>query len=148
MTPALARGDGGQVGGVEALIFGVLVFVFGTLMVANAWGAIDAKMASAGAARASVRAYVEAGSAVDADRAASAAAREAILGAGRNPDRMHLALSGTFERCARIVAAVSYRVPIVTVPLLGGFGPGLTVTARHSEVVDPFRSGLRGTSLC
>ncbi len=39
-------------------------------------------------------------------------------------------------------------VPLVAIPLLGQAGNGITVTARHSEVVDPYRSGLPGTATC
>jgi hypothetical protein len=31
------------------------------------------------------------------------------------------------------------------VPWLGGFGAGNTATARHSEIVDPYRTGLPET---
>ena len=48
MRPPVARGEDGQVGGIEALVFGLLVLVLGTLVVANAWGVIDAKVAAAG----------------------------------------------------------------------------------------------------
>ena len=33
------RSDRGQVGGIEVLPFGLLVFVVGTLLVANVWAA-------------------------------------------------------------------------------------------------------------
>jgi hypothetical protein len=46
------------------------------------------------------------------------------------------------------VATVRYRVPLVHIPLLGGFGDGLTVAARHSELVDPYRNGLPGEASC
>ena len=45
--------------GIEALFFGLLVLVFGTLVVANAWGVIDAKLSAAGAAREAARAFVQ-----------------------------------------------------------------------------------------
>ena len=54
------RDDHGQVAGIEVLPFGLLTFVVGMLLVANAWGVVDAKMATTSAAREAVRAYVEA----------------------------------------------------------------------------------------
>ena len=39
-----ASGDAGQVGGFEALPFGVLIFVVGVLLITNAWAVIDAKL--------------------------------------------------------------------------------------------------------
>ena len=92
-------GDGGQVGGVEALAFGALIFVIGTLIIANAWGVIDAKMGAAGAAREAARAFVEAPTGADAQDAAEAAATQAVEAEGRNPQRMQLVISGTFARC-------------------------------------------------
>jgi hypothetical protein len=43
---------------------------------------------------------------------------------------------------------LAYRVPVVSIPLLGRFGSGFTVTARHSEIDDPCRSGLQSTTTC
>jgi hypothetical protein len=46
-------------------------------------------------------------------------------------------------RCRKVTATVTYRVPTIAVPWIGAFGSGfLTTSARHSEIVDPFRSGL------
>ena len=103
---------------MEALAFGLLIFVLGTLAIANAWGVIDAKMAAAGAAREAVRAFVEAPDASQAAALANSAAADAISAEGRNPARMELAMSGTFARCSRVIATVTYRVPLVSVPLL------------------------------
>lgn len=144
----------GQVGGIEGLVFGVLVFVFGTLLVANAWGVIDAKLAVTSAAREAARTYVETTSAADAYGAALAASDAALAAHGRDRSRADLEVgvdaggTGRFARCARAVAEVRYVVPLVAIPLLGQAGNGVTVTARHSEVVDPYRSGLPGTASC
>ena len=130
-------------------MFGVLVFVFGTLVVANAWALIDAKLAAGAAAREAARNYVEAPSADDAGPAAQQAAEEAIRGHGRRVDRMALERTGgDFTRCARVTLEVRYRVPLVAVPVLGQRSSGFTVAARHSEVVDPYRSGPRGEAVC
>ena len=53
------RDDRGVVGGVEAIPFGLLLFVAGTLLVANAWAVIDAKMAATSAAREAARTYMK-----------------------------------------------------------------------------------------
>jgi hypothetical protein len=131
------------VGGLEGLVFGVLVFVFGTLVVVNAWQVVDARFAAAGAAREATRSYVEAPNAEAAREDAVAAARDAITGQGRAADRMTLTmLEGSFTRCARVTMEVRYRAPFLRVPALGALGSGLTVSARHSELVDPLRGGL------
>ena len=53
------RGDAGFVGGAEGILFGVVVFVFDTLLLFNAWAVIDAKMAVSSAARETARTLVE-----------------------------------------------------------------------------------------
>ena len=147
--PSQRRGEEGQVGGVEAVIFGVLVFVFGTLVVVNGWAVVDAKLATGSAAREATRSYVEARSASEAGGAAQRSAEEAIRGHGRQVERMALrSVEGTFARCARVTLEASYRVPLVAIPVLGQRGTGFTVASRHSEVVDPYRSGLAGEASC
>lgn len=143
------RDEAGQVGGVEGAIFGVLVFVFGTLVVVNGWAAVDAKLAAGSAAREATRSYVEARSAPEAAAAAQRAAEEAIGGHGRQVERLALrSIDGGFSRCARVTLEASYRVPLLAIPVLGRGGASFTVAARHSEVVDPYRSGLPGEAAC
>ena len=150
MRPRPARGEDGQVGGIEALFFGLLVLVLGTLVVANAWGVIDAKVAAAGAARAATRAFVQAPAGSDPAAVARTAAVRAIQGQGRDAARMALLVSGDLTRCSRVLAEVRYRVPLIVVPMLGNLGSGFTAAARHSELVDPYRTGLprTGTTTC
>ena len=141
------RDERGVVGGFEVLPFGFLIFVAGTLLLANAWGIVDAKIAASGAAREAARAYVES-SAPDGRAAlaeAEAAAEEAMAGHGRDPSRMTLSSSGplVFERCAPATFVVTYEVPTISLPWIGGFGAGVfSTSARHSEVVDPFRDDV------
>lgn len=144
------RDEDGQVGGIEGVLFGVLVFVLGTLLVANAWGVIDAKLAASSAAREAARTYAEAASRDDAWPAARQAAKDAIEGHGRDWSRASVEppLGVQFERCERFTVVVRYDVPLVVVPLLGQHGTGLAVTARHSEIIDPYRSGVPGVARC
>jgi hypothetical protein len=153
VTCGQGRGDDGFVGGIETLPFGLLVFIVGTLLVANAWAVIDAKLAAGSAAHEAARTYVErvaGGDSGPAARAASAAAIEAVQGHGRDPDRMTFAISpgGATGRCVAIEATVTYRVPTLTLPLVGGFGQGFTVRATDSELIDPFRDDVAGTRPC
>jgi hypothetical protein len=141
-------GDRGVVGGLEVLPFGVLVFVVGSLLVANAWAVVDAKLAVTSAATEAVRAYVEAPDGASAASAAGAAARSALAGHGRDPARLDLAIEGGFGRCQPVTAVATYPVPAVSLPFVGGFGTGFTVRAEHRELVDPFRSGLTGDADC
>jgi hypothetical protein len=81
--------------------------------------------------------------------AAEAAAAEAVDAHGRAPERLVLQRTGDgFARCARVTFEARYPVPAIALPWIGGFGEAFTAAARHSEVVDPFRSGLEGTATC
>lgn len=142
-------GEEGFAGGLEGLIFGLLIFVVGTVMIANAWGVVDTKLAADAAAREAARTYVEAPDAVVAAQRAVAAADDALAGYGRTPAHARVQLvSGTFARCQRITIQVDYRAPLVELPMIGLLGAGESVSARHSEIVDPYRSGLAGQAAC
>jgi len=139
------RSESGQAG-MEVIPFGLLTFVVGALLVANAWAVIDAKMAVSAAAREATRAFVEAPVDGDPLALADAAARSAVAGAGRNPTRLVLTpMEAVFARCETVRFEASYQIPAVVVPWVGGFGSGFTATARHAEVVDPYRSGVPRT---
>jgi hypothetical protein len=135
----------GFVGGFEVLPFGFLVFVAGSLLITNAWAFFDAKVAATAAAREAVRAYVEAPDAAQAEAEARRAGFEAIEGHGRDPARAEITwdVGPDFRRCALNTVVVHYRVPTFTVPFVGAFGSGVVeTTGRHSEIVDPYRTGL------
>ena len=139
------KDEDGFVGGFEVLPFGLLVFVAGTLLITNAWAVIDGTMAASAAAREATRAYVESPGASEAESDAIEAALDAIDGHGRDRERatVRWAAGPSWERCARNTIVVEYQVPTLTVPFLGTFGSGvITTSGRHTEVVDPYRSGL------
>ncbi|MDD9372364.1 MAG: hypothetical protein PV358_19740 [Acidimicrobiales bacterium] len=148
------RSDAGQVGGIEALPFGVLVFVIGALLVANCWAVIDAKIAVDAAARQATRHYVEGDAGADPEQSAVEAGLATMAAHGRDPAQAHIVLAGLdgshgqqgFTRCARATFTASYRVPALTIPWIGGFGDGIDVSSSHSELVDPFRSGVPGSA--
>lgn len=143
------RDERGQVAGLEGLVFGVLLFVFGSLLVVNAWAVVDAKLAVSAAAREATRAFVEARSSDSAAGEAETAGRLAFAGYGRTTGRAELRLvEGTLARCSRVTFEAAYRLPALQVPVLGGLGEGFRVAARHSEVVDPHRNGLTGGGEC
>lgn len=147
-------------GGVEALPFGLLVLVVGSTLIANAWAVVDAKLAVDAAARQATRTYVEAdvGRGADGARSAEGAALDAGLAAltarGRDASAAAVGLRALepvggqagFSRCARATFTASYQVPALTLPWIGGFGAGIDVTSSHSEIVDPYRSGVPGSA--
>lgn len=143
------RGEDGFAGGFAGLLFGLLLFVAGTLLVAFAWALIDTKSATADAARQAARTYVEADSAVLAETSAEQAADAALAGFGRDPARARVQVTGDgFARCDRITISVSYPAPLFDLPFVGSVGRGSPVTSQHSELVDPLRSGLSGVATC
>jgi hypothetical protein len=141
------RGDAGQVGGIEALPFGLLIFVVGSLLIANAWAVVDAKFATDAAARQAVRTYVEGSDAEVALEEARAAGLGAVESHGRDPTRAVVGPVGeaSLERCARVTFEAVYEVPALSLPFIGGYGRApFRVRSTHSELVDPFRSGVPG----
>ena len=139
------RDESGQAG-MEIIPFGILTFVVGALVVANAWAVIDAKMAVSSAARQATRAFVEAPDAGEAEASADAAARQAVAGFGRDPANLVLTrVEGAFGRCETVRYEARYQIPAIRLPWVGGFGDGFTAAAHHAEVVDPYRTGLPPT---
>jgi hypothetical protein len=137
------------VGGFEGLLFGSLLFVAGTLLVAHAWAVIDTKAATQEAARQAARTYVAASSAAAAYSSAEMAAADALTGYRRDPSRSEVSLaSGSFGRCQRITISVAYPAPLLILPFVGRVGTGHEVRSVASELVDPYRSGLPGSATC
>ena len=134
------------------LPFGVLIFVIGALLVTNAWGVVDAKIAADAAAREAVRAYVEAPDAAAATTDARQAAAATMVAHGRRADLLTLSIRRAgdvaFGRCVPVTVDVHYPVPAVVLPWIGGYGHAFDVHAHHTERIDPFRSGLAGSGTC
>ena len=143
--------DRGQVAGIEAIPFGILLFVVGALLIANAWAVIDVKMAVTSAAREAARTYVEAPDHQTGLGEAEAAARDAIAAHGRNGDRAFISgpsSAAAFARCNHVSFTVSYAVPALTLPFIGGLGSGVVVRSTQTEIVDPFRNDVPGEAVC
>ena len=141
------RGEDGQVGGIEAIPFGLLVFVVGALLITNAWAVVDAKFATDAAARQAARTFVEGTDPGDALLLAEEAARAALAGHGRDAERATVSALGSpnLVRCERATFEVTYEVPAISLPFIGGYGTSpFLVRSTHSEIVDPFRSGVDG----
>ena len=144
----LHAGERGQAGGIEALPFGVLIFVVGALLVASAWAVIDTKLAVVSAAREAARTYVEADTAVQAEEEGRDAAEEAMANHGRHGDLdVEFDAPFAFTRCAPVEVRASYEVPAIPLPWIGGLG-AIEVSSTHSERIDPFRDGIEGAAQC
>ena len=145
---ARARDELGFAGGLAGLLFGVLIFVFGTVLVAYGWAVVQTKAAVVDAARQAARTYVEAPDSLDAYESARGAAYASLAAKDRNPAHAALRIAtGGFGRCERVTITVSYPAPAVVFPL-GSLLGGSTVKAEHSEIIDPYRSGLPGSAAC
>lgn len=138
----------GALGGIEGVVFGILLFVGGTLTIAYAWNVIDAKIATSAAAREAARAYVESVNGTDAASSATDAAADAL--AGYNRPVMSITFDGDtgFGRCSAIRVHVSTAVPKLSTPIGGSAGGQTIVASDHTEVVDPYTSGVSGKSAC
>jgi hypothetical protein len=137
--------EDGFVAGAESLLFGVLVFVIGTLIVVNAWSAIDAKFATSAAAREATRAAVEAAAGADLQAVATRAAHATLEGHGRrsSPGLQVTPVGATaLTRCAEVGYAVQLDVPVLNLPLVERRLGSYRVRSEHRELVDPYRSGL------
>lgn len=144
----MSRSDeDGVVAGLEALAFGVLVFVVGTLVVVNAWAVVDARFATAAAAREAVRAVVEAPevglTGAELEERARTAAAQALAAHGYPGPPVLSGPPVSQTRCATIEITAELEIvptvlPWVTQPL------SYRVTSTYAEVLDPFRAGLDG----
>lgn len=142
------RGEDGVVGGVEALPFSVLIFVVGTLILVNAWGVVDAKLAATAAAREAARTFVESDGGPSGLDAADRAGKGAYENYGRDPDKITLVPTyDAFQRCGRVTYVAETQVKAIKVPFIAGLGD-FTVEARHSEQIDALRSGVGGEGAC
>ncbi|HZT64435.1 MAG TPA: hypothetical protein VFA11_01460 [Acidimicrobiales bacterium] len=138
----------GQAAGIEMLVFGVLVLILGVLVIGDAWAVVDGKLAAIDAAREAARAFVQASSPATAAADARQAATASVVAEGRDPTRLSTAIEGTLTRCTRVRVDVTYRAHLVNVPFIGAFGREFSDHASHSQLVDPYRSGLPGAAGC
>ncbi len=143
------RGDAGQVAGIEVLPFGFAILIVGSLLLFNAWAAVDAKFAVVAAAREGARAAAESVDGVDlAESRALAAATAAVRTQGLGSvERLNIELDMSgYARCGRVSVTVHYDVPAIALPIIGGFSDALVMSATHSEIVDGYRGGIDTTS--
>ncbi len=148
VTADRLRDDAGQVAGIEAIPFGLLVLTVGVLLVAHTWAVVDAKFTTTAAAREAARAYVEAPSPGTAEASAMEAAGAVVVRSGRDPGTLLLErVSRGFGRCVPTRFEAVLEVPTVAAPWRGD-RPARSVRAHHTEVVDPYRNGLPGLAAC
>ena len=136
------KDDRGVVGGTDVLFFGVVMITFTAMVITNAWLAIDASLAVSNAAREGARTFVESDP-TQAQGLSEAAMNEVMDQYGRDDgsDSHFISIDGgVFARCAVVTTTSNYDIDLISVPLFGSFGT-YTISATHSERIDPFRSG-------
>jgi hypothetical protein len=141
------RGEAGQVGGVEAVPFGLLVLLVGILLAAHTWAVVDAKFLTGAAAREATRAFVEAPDATRGRRDAQLAAAAATSPSGRVLRDLVLVSGGDLRRCAPVRFEARLDVPAFGLPWRAD-RPLVVVRSAHEELVDPYRDGLGGAADC
>jgi len=148
VSAARLRGEAGQVAGIEAVPFGLLVLTVGILVLAHTWAVVDAKFVTTTAAREATRAYVEAPSSALAVARATDAAASVVERSGRDPATLRLErTTSRFGRCVPTRHEAILEVPAVAVPWRPD-RPAVVVHSAHVEVVDPYRDGLPGLAAC
>jgi Flp pilus assembly protein TadG len=140
--------DDGFIAGADGLMIGLTIMVAATLLFANLWGVLAARMATQEAAAAAARAYVEAHDSASASAAARRVAIEVLETHHRHPSAVQVS-GERWERCGRVVVTVTTEVSRFPLPGLSG-ASHFTVSSSHSEIVDPYRSsdGLPGEVNC
>jgi hypothetical protein len=130
-------------GGVEVLPIGLLVMTIVTFVVLGAWKVIDAKVAVGSAATEAARTAVETFDSGKAERAGKAA----WVGHGKAEEQLTVFVEGAVNRCGRITAVATSTVQPIRFPILSSWTT-ITVTSRHSALVDPYRNDLTGEAVC
>jgi hypothetical protein len=134
--------------GLEVVALGVLVFVVGALVLLAGWRVVDAKFATAAAAREATRAFVEAsGTTATARSRAHEVGLATLRDYGVQPREPQVAVDGTLARCQPVQVTVSLVVPGPALPWVGRIAD-VGVQASHAELVDPLRAGLEGEAGC
>ena len=129
----------GQVGGVESIPFGVLVFIVGTLIAVNGWGWLSTHRAADSIAREYLRTYTEQRSEAEASAAASDVADIIIESRSISPDRVTITTPTTHEPCEIAQVTVAIATPAMRLPFITDLG-ARTVSVTHIERMDPYRS--------
>ncbi|HTO00554.1 MAG TPA: hypothetical protein VL068_07750 [Microthrixaceae bacterium] len=139
----LRRDERGLAGGIEGLVFGVLILLIGSLAIINIWAMIDTRAALDAASREFLRTYTEQQSVGEARLMGEAAARESLRARAARIEGLSFVVEQPdgFGPCSPVTVRISATVHWFKVPLLPGFGDShLAVENRelidaHTEVI-------------
>lgn len=137
----MRRNERGLVAGGDAVVFGALILLAGTLVVTNLWSIVETRTAVDAAARDYLRSYTRAENSTDATRLAEQAARAVLDGRGTPLTGLEITPPdpGGFGPCGTATVTLAARVPAARVPFLGELG-ATEVTVTHTELIDAHRA--------
>lgn len=101
---------------------------------------VSTKSAVLSAAREAARAAAEAPDAATARHVALTRAREVASGLGLDPARLSVQQTGSFDRGTAYEVRVTYQVQLSDLPAFGVLPGSFTVTARHTELTERYKS--------
>jgi hypothetical protein len=137
---------GGDGGFAELVPLLMLTLVVGLALILHSVSVIHARWALSGASRDATRAYVESETAAAADRRAARAASDAY-GEFESVAPLRLErIAGGYRRCQPVTFEAATRLPAFL--LFGRAQAETRVRVRHTEIVDPYRSGPAGVAQC
>lgn len=147
MNPRL-HGDHGQIGGIEAVPFSILVFVVGMILAINGWSVVYTQTNARSAARTAIRTFVEQDSYLLAEQAARSAVVETLQRSGFATHNVLTAIDfpngDSWHRCARVRIVVSMPARSFPVPFIEDLFSAINVRASESGLVDAYRSANIG----
>jgi len=141
------RNERGAVAGLEGVMFGILILVAGTVLVAHAWSVLETRRSLDGAAREYLRAYTEADGPAAARTAGQRALDDVLRGEHNTRGTVDVTSPDptTFGPCAQATVSLSSVVPSVRLPFLTDVGAS-TVRVTHTELVDAHREMTSGAA--
>ena len=127
----------GVVAGGEALLFGVLILLGGTLLIVDVWGLLDTRSTLDAAAREYLRSYTEQTDRQLALHAGDRAARDVMAAAGRPVGDLTIVPppARSFGPCGTAEVQLSVRTPDTALPFLDGRSnaPGWAVPVQEER---------------
>ena len=126
--------------GAEALAFGALILVAGTLVFVNVWSVVETRLAVDAAAREYLRVYTGAGDHDGATRRAELAARVTLAARGTPLEGLRIDPPdpGSFGPCGEAAVVLTATVPAARLPFVGTLAR-TEVRVEHRELVDAHR---------
>lgn len=132
------RDDRGQVAGIEAVPFGIAVFVGLTLVIVNGWAQINARGVADSMAREYLRAYTQSTSSAAAHAAGDRAVARVVAAHQLGATRVSVDAPTVFAPCDKAEVTVALEIPAVRIPFIGTLGSA-EVRAVQRDRIDAYR---------